>query len=47
MLSGNGMEEVMIREKMRLLINDPNKAYNDLRNENKGVGAMQRNIQSL
>lgn len=39
MLSGNGMEEAMIREKMRLLINDLNNAYNDLRHENKGVNA--------
>ncbi|WEK17887.1 MAG: site-specific integrase [Candidatus Pedobacter colombiensis] len=38
-LSGNGAEELMVREKMRLLINNLNNAYNDLRHENKAVNA--------
>ncbi|MET4142877.1 Arm DNA-binding domain-containing protein [Pedobacter sp. UYP1] len=38
-LSGNGAEELMVREKMRLLVNNLNNAYNDLRHENKAVNA--------
>lgn len=37
MISGNGAEEVMVRKKMRLLINYLNNAYNDLRHENKSL----------
>jgi integrase/recombinase XerD len=38
-LSGNETEDIRIREKMRLLTNDINNAYNDLRHENKGLTA--------
>ncbi|MNK28371.1 Tyrosine recombinase XerD [compost metagenome] len=39
MLSGNGKEEALIREKIRLLINDINNAYNDLKYENMPLSA--------
>lgn len=39
MLSGNGAEEVLVKEKIRLLINNLNNAYNDLRHEGKSLTA--------
>ncbi|RQO74534.1 integrase [Pedobacter sp. KBW06] len=38
-LSGNGKEEALVREKIRLLINDINNAYNDLKYENKPLSS--------
>lgn len=38
-LSGNGKEETLVREKIRLLINDINNAYNDLKYEHKPLSS--------
>lgn len=38
-LSGNGKEEALVREKIRLVINDINNAYNDLKYENKPLSS--------